>query len=553
MIRNSADFNVRYALRALRRRLPLFLVCVLLVPVVAVIASLAQTKKYTATAQLLFRNPQFDQMLFGSAITPSETDPARQAATNLGLVSLPRVASLTARKLHLTQDQVLGAISQSSDGQSDLVDVQAVATSPAFASKLANTFASQYIAFRRGADRATIGSGEQPLRQQIDALPGQFRNGGLGQSLQSRLSELRVLASLQTGGAELAQPAQIPEGPSSPKPARNAALGLFFGVILGIALVVLAEMLDRRLRDANEIEQLFERPLLATVPESPALRTEEATPKSVPGPELEAFRMLWANLRYYTLSRDIHSVLITSADRDDGKSTVSWSLAIAAAKAGERILLIEADLRKPTFAKRFGLPGKSGLTDVLVGDAAFQDAVRPYRLTAGNEHPGAGAGPCMDVLFAGTRPPNPGDLLQLPRMSALLSDATERYDLVVVDTPPLTAVSDAIPLVPLVDGLIVVTRLGNTLRDHAHRLRRQLHHLDAPTLGIVVNSDEEDQRYGRYGAYGYGEEYEPPASTTSGRSNGTPAPVAAGRAGERPAGAGRGSRSGSNGAPRRGD
>src|SRR5206468_2128530 len=130
----------------------------------------------------------------------------------IGLVSLPRVASLTAAKLHLTEQQVQSQVSESNTGQSDLATIRATARTPAAAATLANTYAAQYIAFRRKADRAVILSAELPLERQIGTLPAAVRGGSLGQSLQNRLSQLRVLASLQTGDAELVQPAETPHG-----------------------------------------------------------------------------------------------------------------------------------------------------------------------------------------------------------------------------------------------------------------------------------------------------------------------------------------------------
>jgi receptor protein-tyrosine kinase len=404
-------------------------------------------------------------------------------------------------------------VSESNSGQSNLAIVRATARSPAAAERLANTYAGQYIAFRRNANRAIISSAELPLMRQINALPPGVGNASLGQSLQNRLGELRVLASLQTGNAELVQPAEIPRAPSSPKPARNGALGLFFGILLGIGLVLLAEALDRRLRDPAEVEQIFERPLLAALPESNALTDLDTDLQIVP--QAEAFRMLWANLRYFTLSRDIRSVLITSADRDEGKSTVAWGLAAAAANAGKRTLVIEADLRNPTFAARFKLHAPVGLTSVLAGDLSLADAVMCYRFPRAHDDPRPPRS--MDVLFAGARPPNPSDLLQSHLMSDLLTVATDQYELVVVDTPPAAVVSDAIPLITLIDGVIVVSRLGMTLRDHAHRLRQQLAHLDSPTLGIVVNSAEEPEPYPY--EYDYGEAYTPPPRSDARRAN----------------------------------
>jgi receptor protein-tyrosine kinase len=401
---------------------------------------------------------------------------------------------LTAASLQgVTEQQVSSAVSVSSQGQSDLASVQATARDPRLAAAIANSFANKYIAFRREADRATIRSAELPLQQQIAALPPSDRYGGLGQSLQQRLGQLSVLASLQTGGAELVQPAEVPRSPSSPKPVRNGVLGLFFGLLLAIALVLLAETLDRRLRDPAEVEQTFERPLLATVPDIAALRGTDPALLRAPAGAREAFRMLWVNLRYLSLNRDICSVLVTSADRDDGKSTVAWGLAVTAASAGARTLLIEADLRKPSFAARFELPSREGLTSVLAGDVPSAQAIMrlPLPLTEHDSSPARS----MDVLVAGPRPPDPTDLLQSRHMGDFKHWLEGRYELIVVDSPPAATVPDAIPLITLTQGTVVVNRLGHTIRDHARRLRQQLDNVDAPTLGIVINSSDSSYQY----------------------------------------------------------
>jgi capsular exopolysaccharide synthesis family protein len=501
---SPADFDVHYLLRALRRRLPLVLLCVLVVPAVAVALSVIQKKKYTATASLLFRDPQFDQKLFGASFVPSETDPARQAATNLDLVSLQRVAALTAAQLPgMTEQRVSSAISVGSGGQADIATIQATSRSPSFAATLANAYASTYIAFRRDADQATIRSAEIPLERQIAALPKAQRLGAPGQSLQQRLGQLDVLASLQTGGAELVQPAEVPTSPSSPKPVRNGAFGAFFGILLAIAAAIIAEARDRRLRDPAELEQLFERPVLGVLPESTALTGTDPALRSVPELDREAFRMLWVNLRYFRLSRDIRSVLITSADRADGKSTVAWGLALMAAHAGPRTLLVEADLRNPSLASRFDAPAQHGLTSVLMGDVGLREAVVGLSLP-GTQHD-SNPPRTLDVLFAGRRPPDPTDLVQSQRMADFLRQVEQEYELVVIDTPPAAIVSDAIPLISMVRGVIVVGRLGNTFREHARRLRQQLENLEAPTLGVVVNSMPESYQYGYVYGYAYTE------------------------------------------------
>lgn len=521
-------------LQALRRRLGVIFLCLLLTPAAALAVSLLQEKEYTAKASLLFRDPQFDQKLFGSTFVEESNDPAREAATNVELVSFEEVADRTARRLGrgLSGEDVSDATEVEAEGQSDVVSISANARDPEFAARLANTFGEEYVDFRRQADRSKIREAQQLVRRDLSGLSAKERRSDPGEQLAGRLSQLGVLASLQTGNAELAETARPPDDPSSPQPVRDAALGLVLGALLGLALALLVDRLDRRLRDPKEVEDAFERPVLAGLPESNALKND-ADPllRGVPEGEREAFRMLRANLRYFNVSRDIRSVLITSSGSGDGKSTVAWGLAVAAASSGSRTLLVEADLRHPSLAARYGLGSRRGLTSVLTGEVHRAAAISeiPVAASANDVQPVHS----MDVMLAGPLPPNPTDLIESPPMADLIRDVEREYDLVVVDTPPVAIVSDAIPLLSMVGGVIVVSRLGKTTRDAVRHLRSQLDNLEAPLLGVVVNSVDSGSGYYGYGyGYGYGG---PTGGSPNGASAERPPPVPAPSADRPPA------------------
>ena len=493
----------------LRRRLPIVLICLIGVPASALAFSLLQEKQYTSEASLLFRDPGLDQKLFGSTFLQPSRDPNREAATNIKLVSLEAVAERTARALpgNLSAKDVSAKVDVTAEGQSDVASVKATDKDPGFAARLANTFAQQYIDFRREADRSKIREAQQLVTRQLDALTSAEKAGPDGRSIRERSEQLQILASLQTGNSELVQRAEVSDSASSPKTARNVALGVVFGLLLGIGLAFLVERLDRRVREAKEFEDLFERPLLAFIPESRALAVAPAQDQSLPTSEQEAFRMLRANLRYFSVDRPVRSVLITSAAPGDGKSTVSWNLALAAAGTGARVLLMETDLRHPSLAASAGqLAAAPGLSTVLAGQIEFAEVVQ--EVVVPKHHGGGTPDRTMDVVVAGPLPPNPVDLIESERMRAVLSEAEEHYDLVVIDTPPTSVVSDAIPLIRQVSGVVVVTRLGKSTRESVAHLRKQLEHLNAPTLGVVVNAFKADR--GAYGyGYGYGEGYQP--------------------------------------------
>lgn len=491
-------------LRSLRRRIGVIVLCSILVPASAFALSKSQTKQYTASASLLFRDPGFDQKLFGSqAFVPSQ-DPARAAATNVKLVSLDTVAQRTARRLPGARP-VKSRVEVRAEGQSDVVGVAATYPNPRLAARVANTFAEEYIAFRREADRAKIAEARALVQRRIRRL-SPADQGAQARSLRGQLERLDILSSLQTGNAELAESAEVPATPSSPKIVRNTVIGAFLGLLLGVGLALLFERLDRRLRDPKEIEEIFDRPILGAIPDSRTFARSGPAQDALPVKEGEAFRMLRANLRYFNIDRGGESVLITSAAPGDGKSTVAWNLATAAAGAGARVLLIEADLRHPALATNLGLYGTPGLSTVLSGEADMADVVQQIPIQPSANGRGVRT---VDVLLAGPLPPNPADLLESDRMREVIQAGESSYDLLVIDTPPASVVSDAIPLVNQVGGVIVVSRLGETTREAATHLRNQLHNLDAPVLGVVVNaigSDSEAYGYGYGYAAGYGDQ-----------------------------------------------
>jgi capsular exopolysaccharide synthesis family protein len=383
-----------------------------------------------------------------------------------------------------------------------------------------NTFAEQYIAFRRDADRSKIREAEQLVQRQLDALTPEEINGARGRSIRERAEQLQILASLQTGNAELAQQARIPRSPSSPDTVRNVFVGLILGVLLGVALAFVLDRLDRRVRDPKDLEDLFERPVLASIPDSRVLaRGGPANDENLPTGEQEAFRMLRANLRYFSVDRPVKSVLITSSAPGDGKSTVAWNLSLAAAGTGAQVLLVETDLRHPSLGRSANhLALQPGLSTVLSGQASLAEAIQSVDVPGPGER-------TLDVVAAGPIPPNPVDLIESERMRTLIREAEDRYDLVVLDTPPTSVVSDAIPLLREVSGVIVVARLGKSTRDSLIHLKNQLENLGATTLGVVVNAFQAQRGYG----YGYGYGYSQAPVSTNGDSHTTESTVATGR------------------------
>ncbi|HEX8207829.1 MAG TPA: polysaccharide biosynthesis tyrosine autokinase [Solirubrobacteraceae bacterium] len=509
----------RRALRALRRRLPVFLLVAVAVPATSVAYSLTQEKQYTSSAALLFRDSGLDQAILGIQTYRTSGDSARDAATNLNLANLDVVADRTARRLGgtLRRNDVKSRMDISQEGLSNIVRVEATDADPRFAARLATTFAEEFIGFREESDSKRLADAQRITKQQYEALPAVTKNSPQGRQLRDRSQQLEILASLQTGGAELVQRADVPSSPSYPRPLRNAIIGLLLGLGLGLMLAYLIDRLDRRIQDPEEMQEEFAKPILATIPHSAKLDKGKGI-LAQDAATAEAFRMLRANLRYFNVDRGLHTVLITSAAPGDGKSTVAANLAAAAAANGMKTLLVEVDLRHPTIAKGLGVPATPGLTHVLARDAQLDLVVRAVAVQAGDHD--AASGRTMDVVVSGPLPPNPTDLIESERMRDVLRQAAQEYEFVVIDTPPTAVVPDAIPLVTQVDGVVVVGRVGKSTREALAHLRKQLDNLDAPTLGVVVN-DVSSKAAGYAYGYGYGYHADPDAVDASMTMNGT--------------------------------
>ncbi len=488
---------------ALRRRIAVLLVVSLALPAGALLYSLSAEKQYTATAKLLFRDPGFDQKALGgsSPVLGPSVDPAREAATNVGLVSLDTVAKRAADTIttrRLTAQEIGDKVVVSSQGQSNVVAVRATDASPAFAATLANTIARQYIVFRRDADRSKINQAVGLLQERIGEMTPRQREAE-GSALRKQVEGLQLLAALQTGNAELVQPADAPRSASSPKTMRNAILGLVIGVALGLGLALLLDRLDRRLRTREDAEALLGRPVLGAIPESRSLGADSGEALHLGGAEAEAFRSLRANLRYYDIDREIRSLLVTSSAPGEGKSTVARYLAATAAAVEVSVILVEADLRRPTLNALYSSLDATGLSDVLSDQASLDATIQRLPISVAS----VAEDRTLDVICAGSAAPNPTDLLESEHMRTVLAELQTRYELVIVDSSPVTVVPDSVPLLSQVSGVLVVMRESKTTSVGTRTLRDQLAHMGISPLGLVMNGTAQTAGAGYHGYYAY--------------------------------------------------
>lgn len=325
-------------------------------------------------------------------------------------------------------------------------------------------------------------------------------------SLLDRSKQIAVTQDIAVASVTVLRPAEVSEYPSSPKIMRTLAIFGLLGFFGGLGLVFAAEKLDRSIKDSSEVEARLQLPTLGLIPHmkdggllnrrkthSPLLTSFD--PKS---PEAESFRVLRTSLQYSIAGKPPQMLLVTSSFPQEGKSTVAANLAISFAQRGDRVLLIDCDLKRPAMHRIFDIPRAPGLSDVLTGQKSFDDA----RLDSPVER--------LSLLPAGPTTPSPGDLLESPTMNDLLTTLRGRYDTIILDSAPLSGIADSLVLSHSADGICLVVSRGRTPIDGLARVVAQLDQIEAPILGVIYNTREKragnhpDASKGGYGYYYYG-------------------------------------------------
>jgi capsular exopolysaccharide synthesis family protein len=462
--------------------------------------SLHSKKQYTATSALLFNNAQLGQQVAGLPTTVNN-DPQSQQDTNVELLELGDLAQKTATQVGhgLTPQSVAHSIAVTPQGDTTVVNINSTLTSPSLAAQVANAYAETFVTEQNDLNHQYYSTALATVERQLAILPSAEKLGPQGLALENRAQSLATLAQLQSGVAQVAQSASVPTSPSSPRVKRNLVLAAIVGLLIGIVLALAIERFDQRIRDPEELEAIYRLPLLGVVPETGVLKRDSLT--SLPqGDAAAAFQFIRAHLRYFNVDRSLQTLLVVSDTPGDGKTTIAHRLAGAMASMGASVLLIEADLRRATLAQRLGLQAGPGLAEVLIGAIPLDETVQTIELPDGPTDPSTGR--TMGVVVAGALPPNPAEMLESKAMAAVIDHAKSGYDLVVIDTPPLSVVSDAFPLLQKVDGVIIVSRVGKNRRDSARRLRETLTTAAAPTIGAVANRARARGRTG-YDGYSY--------------------------------------------------
>lgn len=322
------------------------------------------------------------------------------------------------------------------------------------------------------------------------------------QELTDYVRELETPAGKKAApiSAAIVDAASLPDSPASPKPLRNIGIAAVLGLLVGFGAAVLRELLDTSIKSGSDAADTAQAPLMGTIPFDPDTGRTPLVSHNHGHPRVEAFRVLRTNLQFVNVDSDSKVFVVTSSTPLEGKTTTSTNLAVTLAQAGKRVVLVEGDLRRPKVSEQLNVEPSVGLTTVLVGDLDLEDAVQP--------------GPAgVSVLTSGALPPNPSELLQSQAMTHVVAELRARFDVIVIDAPPLLPVTDAALLAAHSDGALLVVRYAKTTRDQVQHSVERLSGVDGRLLGVVLNMVP--ARKGGYG-YGYGYGYGPEGDRPSG-------------------------------------
>lgn len=520
----QSEINLRSYLAIIWRRKWIVLLIIFLVTTIAIVVSnWFVTPKYQASTELLQQHSGLDKALLGSDLFQQDTSqPEREMQTASEMITSPKVVEAVNNELggQLGGQDPSSFVSVSVVNKADIVRITATNTDPELAAAVANSFGNQYINWRRQVERDVLQMTRSPIEAQIEATPVDQRNTAAFQVLQDKLQTLKVLETMQIGDLEIIKPAEVPAQPSSPQPVKTGLIAFFTSLIVGVGVVFMVENLDTRLRDPEEISSQIDKPVLASIPGShPGQNGQLATLAYPSGAASEAFRLLKTNLSYVEPDREIKTIMVTSPGSGEGKSTTVANLAVTLARAGKRVIIFEADFRRPSLSKYLGIDNSTGLTNAISGEEDLRQVLQVIEandLVISNhdsEFAAQTAAPAklngikpIYCATSGPLPPNPGELVASDKLKSLIDEAREHVDVVLIDAPPVGVVGDAASIASKVDGYIFVVQLAKTVKNSAGIMADFIASVPSNALGIVVTNANAGARYsycGKYGGYGY--------------------------------------------------
>jgi non-specific protein-tyrosine kinase len=503
---DSRTSTLRDYLDVLWRRKWIVLQAAILVPAAAILASLREPELYQASATALVKAENLPANLEGVP-DPTQISGTRIVKTQAELARVPAVGQKVVDELGLegwSPSDVFGISSVVPGEESDTLTFSVAYGDPELAAQLATAYGEQFSVYRLEQDKAVL----EELRSAAEMRLAELEASGetdsaLYQSLAEQAQRIETLESIQTPRVELVRPAtgavQI-----QPEPMKNAMIGLVLGVLIGVGTAILWEALDPRVRTADAVTSRLRLPLLGRIPRPPRRLSKDQRLVMLDdpeGPEAEAFRILRTNFELACLQAGARSVMVTSGIEQEGKTTTVANLALALARAGRRVALLDLDLRSASIHRFFRIEAQPGLADVAFNRVRLSDAL--VRVDLGDqllptamESPYGFSEGSLDILPSGSRPPNAGEFVARLPLGPILAYFQGQTDIVLIDGPPLLRVGDAIAVSSEVDALAVVARLNVARGPMLDDLGRVLRSSPTAKLGVIVAGANLERGYG---------------------------------------------------------
>jgi capsular exopolysaccharide synthesis family protein len=501
------------------RRKWIVLLVTVMVTAAAVGFSERQQKLFAATSQLVNTSAS------AAGSSSKGTSGNQWSTSHAPLLDTLRAAQFVV--LHdnlkgITPAQLLGETVVTPDASIDAVDFTVTDQNPTTAQKLADAWVTYGERYSTQLDQAGLHSAIAAFSRTISgyqaALTKGIANGTLTKPQQTALTNAigaleqrrtNAVAALNAPNLSLVTRGAQSATQTQPKTSRNALIGVVLGLILGVILAFLQDLLDTRVRNVSEVGRRLRLPLLASIPTRPRSLRDHAVVLLAPHsaaqmPTAEAFRIVKLNLSS-TLRRGMKVIMFTSASDAEGVSTTVANLAVALTRAGQHVVVVDANMRRPSLGSMFGLDDRMGLSDILSGHSQLGDALtvvdvsRDHAIEPSSNGSGMGGG-LLEVLPAGPIPGDAAELLDSRSMTDLLRELRGRADVVLVDVPPMLPVTDAMVLGTKVDAAVAVARARLASRPHLVAFGRALEACAAPRLGFIFvgGVPDESQEYGGY-------------------------------------------------------
>lgn len=500
------------------RRKWLFFLTVGLVTALAVaIPLIFMTPKFESSVQLLQRRIGVDKVFLGTAVFADvASQPERDIQTAADLVTSPEVIARVNDQLgdRLGGKSADTLINASVVKEVDIMEITATDPDSVLAADVANTFAAEYIKWRTESDQSALTQARVPVENQINAIPESMRNSPSYQSLVDKLNSLKLAEAMQVGNLQVVKSAAPSLNPVSPKPVRNGAIGFITSIFLGVGLVIFLDRIDTKIRSVSEIVAITDKPILAMIPTEPKLNGSIVTVSHPKESCAEAYRLLKTNLGYVSPDDKARTIMVTSPGTGEGKSTTVANLAVTLARAGKSVTILEFDFRRPSLSKQLDLSGEIGVTNIIVGTHKLEDVFQVIDAkslaVAGEKSRGentvrqnSSSIGIKDIycVMSGPIPPNPGELAASDAASKIIDTVAGFSDYILVDTPPLCAVGDAVSLASRVDGMILVVRMAKTDKRAFTSSNDILRQVPCNLLGVVITDVDAGSDYGYGGGY----------------------------------------------------